>query len=350
MQARKLNLLEGARFSLALLVVIWHYYYYGPRANYFNLGASGFLTQHFSFAVHSFFTVSGFVILISAKGKSAQEFIKGRFLRLAPAILVCASITLMAYSISSSDPADEIIKKLRTFIKSISVFPIAYKRSGMDDSYWSLMYELRFYILIAIALPALNKRNGILAISVLLLANDIAQILISATHHGDYIMPFGAYGAFFCAGALMYTGITNLRSKFLAALTFAVCIADIHTESARISQLTHSTSANLFESTAISAICLLVVHCSLRNIDGKTPTQLLKILGGASYPLYLVHQGAGFAIIKPLADQGIDARPATILAAVLISILISEYIEPRVKEAYRICIDALAVRLKPLMA
>ncbi|MGB3867488.1 MAG: acyltransferase family protein, partial [Xanthobacteraceae bacterium] len=47
------------------------------------------------FGVDLFFTISGFVIAYSASNSSAAAFLRGRFLRLFPAALICATVTLI---------------------------------------------------------------------------------------------------------------------------------------------------------------------------------------------------------------------------------------------------------------
>lgn len=123
----RMNLLEGARFLLAFAVVGWHYYYLGPLTHEVDLPHwGGRIFPLLSFAVEAFFIISGFVIIISAENKKPFDFATQRFLRLAPALLICSTLTLLIYTLTSTAPEIISTKDLTRYISSIFAIPPAF--------------------------------------------------------------------------------------------------------------------------------------------------------------------------------------------------------------------------------
>jgi peptidoglycan/LPS O-acetylase OafA/YrhL len=92
--------------------------------------------------VEVFFVLSGFVIAYSAEASSAFLFLRSRFLRLMPAVWICASLAFALLIEEGMIPFNEL---LPLYLKTIILIP---KRPWIDTVYWSLCVEVVFYGLI----------------------------------------------------------------------------------------------------------------------------------------------------------------------------------------------------------
>jgi len=86
--------------------------------------------------------LSGFVIAYSAEASSAFLFLRSRFLRLMPAVWICASLAFALLIEEGMIPFNEL---LPLYLKTIILIP---KRPWIDTVYWSLCVEVAFYGLI----------------------------------------------------------------------------------------------------------------------------------------------------------------------------------------------------------
>ena len=89
--------------------------------------------------VEIFFVLSGFVIAYSAEGASAFAFFRSRFLRLMPAVWICATIAFAVLLAGDFAPFKELA---RHYLKTLVLIP---KYQWIDGVYWSLCVEIFFY-------------------------------------------------------------------------------------------------------------------------------------------------------------------------------------------------------------
>jgi peptidoglycan/LPS O-acetylase OafA/YrhL len=99
---------------------------------------------HGHFGVQLFFTISGFVILMTLeRSRSLADFAVSRFARLYPAYLACASVTLVVIAFGHLNP--DWINLKRAVVNLTMVAPLL-GRPAIDPSYWTLTYEILFYV------------------------------------------------------------------------------------------------------------------------------------------------------------------------------------------------------------
>lgn len=89
--------------------------------------------------VQIFFVISGLVICASAERHSAAAFFRNRLLRLAPALWVFATLSLIVTFLYSSVPVGV---PLAAYLRSVVLFP---KGPWIDGVYWTLAIEMVFY-------------------------------------------------------------------------------------------------------------------------------------------------------------------------------------------------------------
>lgn len=317
---RAILALDLLRFASALLVVAFHFGAAFGRAP--SLSSAAMLrglpvsdaatpwTWFGWIGVELFFVISGFVIALSAEGASIAAFARRRALRLLPAAWICATATLLVLSIAAPGPM-----LLRRWANSMIFAPGIVQ---IDPSYWTLAIELCFYLLIATGLGRAGRgetieRRGILLGAwstafwlFALLADWAATPLMDLRSAQLMLLP---HGCFFALGVLAWAMLGRGISPGRVAL-FALFLATALVEIAgRTVERTHALGIVEGPLVPMLVFCagLAVVLGALRlqpwlaqRIDARTATTL----GLMTYPLYLLHQEVGAAIVGALLRLG----------------------------------------------
>src|ERR1051326_304957 len=143
--------LDLLRFIAACGVMLFHYTYLAPQHHLLpgsfpilsQIGKYGFL------GVDVFFILSGFVILLTAYEKDAIAFAVARMLRLYPAYWICVTLTAAAIVVTRSLPAT--VTPFQYFANLTMVHGFFGIRD-VSGVYWTLAVEIQFYFLIFLIL------------------------------------------------------------------------------------------------------------------------------------------------------------------------------------------------------
>ena len=120
--------------------------------------ASGTLTQYGYLGVNMFFIISGFVILMTAWGRTVEAFTISRVTRLFPAYAV--SVALTAVLLIVVWPQGKHIEVRHAFT-NLTMLQQGYRVPHVDGAYWTLWTELRFYLLIGVfVLIGIDRRRA----------------------------------------------------------------------------------------------------------------------------------------------------------------------------------------------
>jgi peptidoglycan/LPS O-acetylase OafA/YrhL len=318
-QQTRIEQLDVLRGLAAIAVIIFHFTtryveLFGGPLPAFSLSAG-------QYGVHLFFIISGFVIFMTIeRSRSRRDFLVSRFARLYPVFWAAMTITVAADMLDPSlgihHTPVQILANLTMFEEYIRILPI-------DGSYWSLSYELGFYLfMVAMFGTPLLRYPWLLclfwvAAALLYLARH--DLIPSGVH---YLLVAHKYGHLFAAGLALYWLHTRGLQSFIgsALLLFVLCVA------APVQYLYDGLEGGL-----AVAFCLLLVIAALRGWLRFITNRLTLWLGAISYPLYLVHQQVGWHIIKAVRDHGLMGATASVLLAMLVVIgiggLLSRYIE-----------------------
>jgi peptidoglycan/LPS O-acetylase OafA/YrhL len=333
-KAREIIALDLLRFVSAMLVVAFHYGSAFARAPSWTsaetlrgLPIPDSATPWTWFGwigVELFFVISGFVIAMSAEGASRGAFLRRRALRLMPAAWICATATLLVLMMAV--PATGLI---REWLRSI-----AFWQGGpwIDPSYWTLGIEVIFYAVIATTLGRAGRAETIERVAVLLGSLSAAFWLFAilagwaATPLMDYrpaqllLLP---HGCFFALGVLAWA-MLNRAVTPSRMLMFAIFFAAGLTEIAgRTVERTHALgiAAGPLVPILVFSIGLGVVLGSARMqrlLAPRIDARLAATLGLMTYPLYLIHQEVGAAIVSISMRHG-----APFLAAIALALAIA---------------------------
>ena len=278
----RLRALDGLRAVAALAVVAYHYG--GDWAHYGLLG------------VELFFVVSGFVILMTLeRGRPLEHFALARAARLYPAYWVSVALVGL-FLLATGQTELRVVLWNATMLQGFLLVP------NLVDPYWTLAYELWFYVVVAALVAARQLRNVdrvALAWLVAMIAGRCAMIL------GDrggrlydepmlqlLLMP--QFGHLFIAGMMLYrlcTGRREAATRWALWLALAYSIFG-RTDWAPVAPLVYFLANAAFVAAVWAAAA------------GRAPllaSGALVALGVSSYSLYLLHVPVELILSRALA-------------------------------------------------
>lgn len=291
--------LDLLRFGAALSVLLYHFTASGPYVDPSGLfqliGPRDLFPQvepisRFGFlGVHLFFLISGFVILASALGRSAPEFAVSRFSRIYPTYWAGLAFTVVSLSLFLGPDLHIGPREIAVNATLLqSVLGVAH----VDQVYWTLWVELQFYgcmfllVLFGVAQRTTWWLSHWLAIT-------IVYALTGHPSKMSYVIN-PEYSSLFIAGATFYLAARNGYSAFhvvvlvlswMVSMRFAFPHAGVYIEEV-------SLADKLISAGIISFFYLtfLLVSLDRLRIGGS---RLTVLLGGLTFPLYVVHHVFG---------------------------------------------------------
>lgn len=298
-------LLDLVRFFAAFWVMNFHYL--------FVLGLSNNLQwyRYGNLGVQLFFIISGFVITESIRGKNLTEFAKNRFIRLFPLFWILCTVTYLVTMLVPGTHVSQFSEYLisMTMIPDVINGAVSNNLGLIDPSYWTLTVELIFYIGIGIFTYFFSyKKIRYFLLSWLLLSVTAFALTIDENFYVKLLLVrHASYFIFGCALSLLATKqATNVYEKFFdwgLLIVTAIYSVYIHARA-----LPPYPNANSLDSTIITWLLIsfflgifVLVYIS-KYVRNKTTITILAMLGGISYPLYLLHQTIGNALINYMTN------------------------------------------------
>lgn len=324
--------IDAIRFLAALSVVGFHLGYLTDIADFRPIWPITWLGW---IGVEVFFVISGFVIANSANGKTPLQFLKGRSLRLYPAVWFCATLTFAVRSFSEND-------LVFSYLRSLALLP---KGPWIDDVYWTLAVEIGFYTLIFILLCAgMFSRLSLVAlaltvfssVSLVILALPLSG-LAELVERGNVLL--ARHGCFFALGAWIWITTTRPLVAWERAAAMAAIIAGIGEIYLRGLEFLPAGHASWLVTPVIvwiAAVGCVFAFSRPGIFISNTAAEHFRTLGLMTYPLYLVHHVVGLAIEQCLLSLGKwFALAASVLATIFISWAVCKFWEPPVRRFMR---------------
>lgn len=293
MKNKRFKELDALRGLAALMVVLFHFTIGKEEAEWgFKIGITG---------VDLFFMISGFVILLSLENiQKSGQFIINRISRLYPTYWVSVSVTFLViilYQLYIQDFDDKIIQ---SYLANLSMFQYYLNIPHLDESYWTLIIEMLFYIFMYFlfrfgVLKNISKIGFILMIFIVLIAySSIHASWLNVFF--DWI-PFIQFWPLFFSGILFYKIITTNDSHLKYYGMITLCLVS------QILLYFISGNARYFIGfweytlalTFYFSLFTLFVNQKLLFIVNK-PTLFL---GKISFALYLTHQTISVEYVIP---------------------------------------------------
>jgi peptidoglycan/LPS O-acetylase OafA/YrhL len=341
----RLAALDGLRFGAAAGVVLYHFT--GRTSSAWGqgqaerLGGVGRWTGYGSLGPELFFVISGFVILMSAWGRPTAQVVASRVARLYPAywvaVLATGLLLLVVWPQGKAVTPGQVLVNLTMFQSALGV-------DHVDGVYWTLWTELRFYVLLGVfSLIGITRRRVVgaaLAWPWLALlaeragASGLASLLVS-----DYAPLFAAGMALFVLARDHAAGSRRLLPWLAVGANTALAVALV--VPSRVAVLERTTgfvpSTVLLGIAVVACVAAVAVVALTRVRHWRHPG--LVALGTLTYPIYLVHEYWGLAVIRALADR-VPAAVALGCALAVVTALawaVHRYVEvpcgPRLRRA-----------------
>lgn len=340
-------LIDWLRGFAALAVVMFHYFHASSRDGWVPVETPPLLSLLSSYGylgVHLFFIISGYVIMMTAQRSTLRRFTASRVSRLLPAFWVCMALTALVELAVPNAPIKP--ESWTQFFANLTLVPTWFGQRAMDGAYWSLTVEITFYLWVALVIVCGQMRH----IEKLLLG----WLLISLINflrpmHMVQLFTVAQWAPLFAAGAFFYavrqSGWTRLRAGGLLA-SWLLAQAYAWRETGKLERLealwafdqgpTHLGTAALI--LLFFALFLGIATGRLRVRESRTSD----FLGRLTYPLYLIHQHAGYALITAGASMGLAASLGTtpmvlgvmalaVLAAWAVNLGIEQPFAPRLR-------------------
>jgi peptidoglycan/LPS O-acetylase OafA/YrhL len=296
-------------------VLISHYGLrpYIPFGNFFD-GTHG---------VVIFFMISGYCMKNSLQSRTAKEFLWARFLRLTPALLICATFTMIIEMMFANLRPDRL-QTIPDFLFNLMCLPIGnlvcdiftnlkgrpVMYSWVDGAYWSLLVEIRFYLLLAFLCYAFKIKSIAITLSLLCILASFNFEFSIISKGKDFFL----YLSFFAYGYAFKSFIEG-NKKALISLFFSYSIFSLNCfVGAEAISMVLDASLWVSYSACFLIFSTVVAYCPNHGSIFR------RRLGYLTYPIYLLHQDIGLIIIesiRPYIGQISSAFIAAIISALL---------------------------------
>ena len=135
-QGSRFFILDLMRFGAAFSVVLYHL----TASTDTTFETLSQITKFGYLGVPAFFMISGFLIAISANGRTAYEFGVSRFARIYPGLWACIVITVLAVYLTTGTTFD-----IYRVAANTTLLNEYFGHKNIDIVYWTLHQELKFY-------------------------------------------------------------------------------------------------------------------------------------------------------------------------------------------------------------
>jgi len=363
-KAKHIAGIDAVRLIAAVLVMLFHYGFWVGVHNGTSAKASQGLiafpefypyTQYGWIGVQVFFVISGFVIAFSGEKATAFSFLLARLVRLLPAALICASVTLAAAFIVHYASYRELTM---AYLRSILFLPFG---PYIDDSYWTLAIEVAFYSMVFLMI-SMGRFQWIkrLAIVLGLISTMFLLTYLAASTHPDgaffnkvrYILESRVsdlllvnHGCFFALGIFLWLQLVKQSSwsnvVWCVLFTMVGCLQIYTVNLIFLYRFNIAQSAIVPCLIWLGSLTTIILAVKFNERVHQGPAWLIasfRRMGLMTYPLYLIHQIVGLIMMAALVKEGAHpyaALTASMGLAFVASWGICTYLEPPVGAAVK---------------
>ncbi|WP_371619451.1 acyltransferase family protein [Streptomyces sp. NBC_00454] len=326
----RLAALDGLRLVAALMVVVYHYaalsrpWGHDPATIFptlQNFAQFGWL------GVEIFFVVSGFVICMSVWGRTVGDFAISRVSRLFPAYWVAVPLTALVVKIW---PEVHSIRGWDDVLVNLTMLQAGNNTRNIDDVYWTLFVELKFYVLMAVVvLCGVTYRNMVVFCGVWTVAAALAPSLGSPLL-AAFAMP--TYAPFFIAGIAFYLMRRYGSNPMLWAIVLMQLLLSQRYVHYRMEINLGKAAADLLPTWPVRLIMIagfgIIAAIALGAFD-KIQWKWLSTAGAITYPFYLIHMYIGMTLIHHFRNR---VPAAVLLVSVTVLMMVTAWLIHRLVE------------------
>lgn len=296
--------LDLFRFCAAIMVVFYHYCFRGFAAD--DMSVVSFtpidsIAKYGYLGVELFFMISGFVILYSAQHGSAAKFTISRIARLYPTFWVCVLLTAIATVWLGGERYQVDFAQV---VINLTMIPEVLDVEYVDGVYWTLLVELKFYLIILCILAVRAMRFLLPFLYIWLAIAGLHFFVPLPSIIEFYFIPSNA--SLFIAGCAFFLAYRDgFKFAHIALIIAALAVSGIYSiRGVRWVMEPHYQAE--FNIILVSAILIsfhilffLLIKGKLRFLNWRYSFHL----GALTYPIYLIHQNLGFMIFNAVGDS-----------------------------------------------
>jgi peptidoglycan/LPS O-acetylase OafA/YrhL len=328
------------RLVAALAVAGFHYLSTAKTA-YWGQAPQDFAPQLRSMSmygwlgVEAFFLISGFVICMSAWGRTPGQFAVSRLSRLYPTYWAALVLVVLCFVVTLRDTGrlKEVLAP-QVVAANLTMAPGTLHARQLDGVAWTLWVEGRFYLLMAVLLAFGFTYQRLLAFCTAWLAASAITVHMDNSAIDEIVMT--GYSGLFISGIavyLMYRFGQNLVLWMLLALSWLYTLSMLYQRSS-----THVTGSSTTQHTSwLVCAALLTGFLAVLMLATLGPLARLRwrwliTAGALTYPFYLVHAAIGLPMGKELTAHVSWLGPyptilLTLVAMLVLARLLNRYVE-----------------------
>lgn len=333
--------IDGLRLLAALCVVLFHYVFSGWAGGKTTVKfvTESAWAQYGYLGVDLFFLISGFVVLMSAWGRTPRQFVVSRIVRLYPAYWIGIAITSV---VTVTLGAGLFHVSLPQVLANLTMFQAVPNIENVDVVYWTLWAEMRFYLLMLVFTFIGMTRGRIMAglwawtaltfLVELGLLPGVADLIVQST-----------FSHYFIAGMALFM-LYRFGLDWQIALLVPICLGNAVYRAIgyanSVGERYSVTYSPVVITAVVVAIFLIMTFIALR-VTRPLSKPWMVTAGALTYPLYLVHAHIGFILFARLEGA---VNKYVLLVCMIAVMLAVAYVIHRFVER------PLAPRLKRLLS
>ena len=299
----RLHEIDLLRILAAVSVMAYHYLFsaYAGGLSGLHFPHVDVVARYGYLGVDLFFTISGFVVLLSAWDRAPRSFVISRAVRLYPAYWI--AVTLTAF-VSVAFSQGRFPVSFPQYLANLTMFNSLPNIENVDVVYWTLWAELRFYsMILVLTWIGITARRVTIFLWAWLAATFAFQAGL-LPHATDLVLNT-QFSHYFIAGmelCLIHRYGATPQTLALVAVSLGNAIYRGIGFADRVGLRYHTEIDRTVVVGIIVAIFAVMLAVALR-LTHRLGRPWFAVLGALTYPLYLVHAHIGFIIFERLGDQ-----------------------------------------------
>ena len=299
----RLHEIDLLRILAAVAVMTYHYLFsaYAGGLSTLRFPHADVVARYGYLGVDLFFTVSGFVVLLSAWDRTPRSFVVSRAVRLYPAYWIAVTLTAI---VSVAFSLGRFPVSLPQYLANLTMFNSLPNIENVDVVYWTLWAEVRFYAMILLLTwIGITRRRVTIFLWAWLAATFVFQAGL-LPHATDLVLNT-QFSHYFVAGmalCLIHRYGATPQTLLIVAISLGNAIYRGIGFADRVGVRYH-TEIHRPPVIAIIVLIFAIMPAVALKLTRRLGRPWFAVLGALTYPLYLVHAHLGFIIFERLGDQ-----------------------------------------------
>ena len=240
-----------------------------------------------------FFLISGFVIPFSLAKVGGATFFVRRLFRIYPTYVIGLSLTTLALLINSRVSGIPLTFGWAAFLANAALLFDVFPASSIDSVNWTLIIEMRFYVLCVLLTLFVPLRDWRLLAAVMVIL-CVANVL-GSTRFPSWLMRYIGYApylTFMSIGICFYNLIRHDWSPATFGLVLALLVVCFYVNASFT--LTKTWRVRVLHAYTLAAVVFSLAYC-FRGL--LKPSAVMDFFAQISFPLYVIHAQIGYSLM-----------------------------------------------------